>query len=138
LAIDEVRYRPGSYHNGSVWLFDNYQISKSLKGAGYFSLAKLIENILLDIVNSLGIFREFVRGDSESCHRINHRVVEIYDEISNEINRLEQPPQEIQAWTASAILAIKRNAMKPQNNVLMDKFEKGLLEKKSLKISRYQ
>src|SRR5690606_3370108 len=39
LANDEVRYRPGAYHNGSIWLWDTHIIARGLHNHGYNALA---------------------------------------------------------------------------------------------------
>jgi glycogen debranching enzyme len=107
LASDEVRYRPGAYHNGSVWIWDNYVISQGLSQQGYHSLAHLINDKLLDVVNSTNRFPEFARGDNDPENRLNVRVVKVLDSKNNFENTVIQPPQDIQAWSVAAIVSLK-------------------------------
>jgi glycogen debranching enzyme len=107
LATDEARFRPGAYHNGSVWIWDNYLIAQGLDQQGYYGLARFLEAILIDDISSTSRFPEYLRGDTESAHRLNNRLVEVRDNVNSRINLIEQPPQDIQAWSAAAVLAIK-------------------------------
>jgi glycogen debranching enzyme len=110
LANDEVRFREGAYHNGSVWIWDTYHI---IKGAfrhtktnpEFESFAKDLEKRIQTIVNVIGEFPEHVRGGDEIA--VNTRIIDVYDSKAKRINRVEQPPQEVQAWTVAAILATK-------------------------------
>jgi hypothetical protein len=38
---------------------------------------------------------------------ITRRIVDVYDEVNERPNRIEQPPQEIIAWTVAAMVAIQ-------------------------------
>ncbi len=107
LASDEVRFRAGAYHNGSVWIWENYHISQGLHSHGYHQLADHLEERLLSVANSTGKFPEYVRGGFARHHEINDKVIDVWDETNQRINHLEQPPQDIQAWSVAAILAIK-------------------------------
>ena len=112
LAKDEYRFRPGAYHNGSVWLWDTYFIARGLDLHGYHRLANELNNRLQDVVTATRQFPEFVRGGDESEPAVNTRVVEIWDEKYSRLNRLEQPPQEVQAWTVAAILSMPQITVK--------------------------
>ena len=131
LAADEIRFRPGSYHNGSVWIFDNYQIIRGLDSLGYFGLSAFLKNVLLDSVNTIQFLPEFLRGDLDFAHRINTRIVDVYDEINSHVNRIEQPPQDIQAWSASSILAIKseKHILRHASDKAKCNFEERILDK---------
>lgn len=107
LASDEVRFRAGAYHNGSVWLWDTHHIAKGLRRHGYFHEADGLDNRILHVATHTKIFPEYVRGDSRSYPSVNRRTVVLWDETVGRENRIEQPPQEIQAWTVAAILATK-------------------------------
>lgn len=108
LANDEVRFRPGAYHNGSVWLWDTHHIAKGLRRLGYHTQANDLDLRILRAVNQTQMFPEYVRGDSVSIPTINTRSIILWDEINHRENHVEQPPQEVQAWTVAAILATKR------------------------------
>ena len=107
LASDEVRFRPGAYHNGSCWGWDNFIIAQGLDVHGYLALGDYIEQIIVDDVDFAQRFVEFMRGGNDPAYRINTRIVDVWDSKAERLNRLEQPPQDMQAWTTAAVLAIK-------------------------------
>ena len=106
LASDEVRFRPGAYHNGSVWLWDTHHISKGLRRSGYAAEAADIDQRILDVVNATNMFPEYVRGEQDTI-AVNRRTVVLWDTTQHRENVIEQPPQEVQAWTVAAISATK-------------------------------
>ena len=108
LASDEVRFRPGAYHNGSIWLWDTHHIAKGMRRHGYNELADELDRRLLNVVTATKIFPEYVRGDGAETPSINTQTIVLWDDIRQRTNQLEQPPQEVQAWTVAAILAIKK------------------------------
>jgi glycogen debranching enzyme len=108
LAGDEVRFRPGAYHNGSIWLWDTHHIAKGLRRHEYHEIADEIDRRLLNIVTVTKIFPEYVRGDDSPIPAINTQTIVLWDETYRRNNQIEQPPQEVQAWTVAAILAIKK------------------------------
>lgn len=108
LASDEVRFRPGAYHNGSVWLWDTHHIAKGLRRHGYSEEADDLDRRILEVIDATRIFPEYVRGDFADKASVNTRTINVWDETYQRINKIEQPPQEVQAWTVAAILAIKK------------------------------
>lgn len=108
LAGDEVRFRPGAYHNGSIWLWDTHHIAKGLRRHDYHEIADEIDRRLLNVVEVTKIFPEYVRGDDSPIPTINTHTIILWDETYQRNNQIEQPPQEVQAWTVAAILAIKK------------------------------
>jgi glycogen debranching enzyme len=107
LADDEVLFRPGSYHNGSVWTVDNFIIAQGLRHHNYTHEAEVLEDCCLTMVEDTNSFAEYSRGDHKNKASLNKYIIDINDHRAHRINRLEQPPQEVQAWTVAAILAIK-------------------------------
>lgn len=107
LATDEARFRPGAYHNGSVWLWDTYLIAQGLEELGYMGLAEELELRLSNVIQETHQFPEFARGDMGDYPELNSRIVDVWDSKHQRVNRLEQPPQEVQAWSVAAILSIK-------------------------------
>jgi glycogen debranching enzyme len=110
LASDEVRYRDGAYHNGSVWIWDTHHIALGARrhthhNPEFGAFANDIENRILTVVNTIGGFPEYVRGGDTIA--TNAAFIDIEDTKTGRIYRGEQPPQEIQAWTVAAILATK-------------------------------
>jgi glycogen debranching enzyme len=108
LASDEVRFRPGAYHNGSVWLWDTHHIAKGFRRHGFNDVANDLDCRMLNIIEITKIFPEYVRGDDSDTPSINHRTIRLWDQVNQRYNKIEQPPQEVQAWTVAAILAIKK------------------------------
>lgn len=108
LASDEKRFRPGAYHNGSVWLWDTHHIAKGLRRHGYSEEADDLDRRILEVVDATRLFPEYVRGDFADKASVNTRTINVWDETHHRINKIEQPPQEVQAWTVAAILAIKK------------------------------
>jgi glycogen debranching enzyme len=108
LASDEVRFRAGAYQNGSVWLWDTHHIAKGLRRLGYKAEANDLDHRILNVVNHTHMFPEYVRGDDNPNPHINTQTIVVWDSINNRENVIEQPPQEVQAWTVAAILATKQ------------------------------
>lgn len=108
LASDEVRFRPGAYQNGSVWLWDTHHIAKGLRRLGYRDKADDLDQRILDVINHTHMFPEYVRGDDAPEPHINTQTIVLWDDINQRENIVEQPPQEVQAWTVAAILATKQ------------------------------
>jgi glycogen debranching enzyme len=108
LASDEVRFRPGAYHNGSVWLWDTHHIARGLRHHCYNDEADDLDRRMLNVIDVTKIFPEYVRGDDSDTPSINQATITIWDATNQRENKVEQPPQEVQAWTVAAILAIKK------------------------------
>lgn len=111
LASDEVRFRPGAYHNGSVWLWDTHHIAKGLRRAGYKTEAADIDQRILEVARQTNMFPEYVRGEQDEI-AVNHQTVVLWDENQQRENVVEQPPQEVQAWTVAAIAATKNRILR--------------------------
>lgn len=107
LASDEVRYRPGAYHNGSIWLWDTHLIAKGLRRQGYYQLADTLGERLFKVVDAIKGFPEFVRGEDSPTPTVNRRVVDVWDSKLRRTINIERPPQQVQAWTVGSILALK-------------------------------
>jgi glycogen debranching enzyme len=106
LASDELRFRPGAYHNGSVWLWDTHHIAKGMRRLGFEAEADQLDQQVLNVINTTHMFPEYVRGEPDTIEA-NTETVVLWDERNNRKNKLEQPPQEVQAWTVAAIRAIR-------------------------------
>lgn len=114
LASDEVRFRPGAYHNGSVWLWDTHHIAKGMRRHGYKKEAHDLDLKLLNVPKATHMLPEYVRGDDSSEPSTNHHIISVYDTKYERENVVEQPPQEVQAWTAAAILATRNRINRQQ------------------------
>ncbi|MGE3269477.1 MAG: hypothetical protein AB7P40_12070, partial [Chloroflexota bacterium] len=100
------RFRAGSYHNGSTWPMDTGVIADGLRRHGETALADNLESRILTGCGLVGGFPEFFRGDPGGSIAVN---VSTLDEITDGVlNRLEQPPQPQQGWTATRVWNILR------------------------------
>jgi glycogen debranching enzyme len=107
LSSREVRFRPRAYHNGNVWGCDNYLISLGLDRHGFADEARELRRRVAAACHATHRFPEFVAGGEPGTELIAKRIVDLYDEVNERSNRVEQPPQEIQAWTVAAMVAIE-------------------------------
>lgn len=105
LASDEYRFRPGAYHNGSIWLWDTHHIAKGMRRLGYHEQADDLDQRILRVIETTRAFPEYIRGETDGSIKLNTRSIVVWDTINLRENMVEQPPQEVQAWTVAAILA---------------------------------
>jgi glycogen debranching enzyme len=98
-----ARYRAGSYHNGSVWPMDSGVVADGLRRWGATAAADDLEQRILRACRVTGSFPEFLRGDVLG---VNTEVVDVV--VDGVPNRLEQPPQANQGWTATRVWRILR------------------------------
>jgi glycogen debranching enzyme len=110
LSRREARFRPRSYHNGSVWPHDNYLISLGLDHRG-FEKAQELRRRLVSFCRATRRFPEFVAGGTSGEPLFPTRIVDVYDTVENRRKRIEQPTQEIVAWTVTAMVAIEHAAV---------------------------
>lgn len=140
LSNKEVRFRPGAYHNGSVWLWDTYYISQGLERHGYNKLAWDLNRRVWSVVDKYKKFPEFARGGNEKEPMVNERIVDIWDPVNNHKNRIEQPPQEIQAWSVAALVSAKHKygelRLHPDRTPHADSSKIGFQEKILSKLQR--
>jgi glycogen debranching enzyme len=104
LSTDALRYRPGGYHVGSVWPWENELIARGLRRFGHDEQADAIEHGVLESCARTGMFPEFVRGDADRI-AVNTEIVDVIEPGLGE-DRAEQPPQQVQAWTVAGVIAI--------------------------------
>jgi glycogen debranching enzyme len=100
------RFRAGSYHNGSTWPMDSGVIADGLRRWGQITAADDVEQRILDGCRLTGGFPEFLRGDVDGRVAVNTRIVDAL--VDDTPNRLEQPPQANQGWTATRVWRILR------------------------------
>jgi glycogen debranching enzyme len=100
------RFRGGSYHNGSVWPMDTGVIVDGLRRHGEFGAAHDLDRRTLRACQLSGGFAEFFRGDADGSVAVNTEIVDAI--VDGEPNRLEQPPQIEQGWTATRVWRILR------------------------------
>ena len=107
LASDEAGFRAGGYHTGTVWLWDTAHIANGLERHGHHRLAWDLRQRMWQTVGDTNAFPEFVRGDTDNQLRTSPSEVYVWNDTYKVLHLFEQPPQEIQGWTVSAILAAK-------------------------------
>jgi glycogen debranching enzyme len=107
LSKREVRFRPRSYHNGTVWPHDNYLISLGLEQRGFVDEAQELRHRLASFCRATRRLPEFVAGGDSGDALFTKRIVDVYDTTNDRQNRIEQPPQEIVCWTVTAMVAIE-------------------------------
>jgi glycogen debranching enzyme len=109
LSAREARFRPRAYHNGNVWAHDSYAISLGLARHGFREEAEELQRRLVASCRATHRFPEFVAGGEPRTELIAKRIVDVYDTVNGRVNRVEQPPQEIQGWTVATMVAIEHS-----------------------------
>jgi glycogen debranching enzyme len=123
-AVGAARFGPGTYHNGSTWPMDTGVIADGLRRHGAVAQADDLEDRILRGCAEVGGFPEFFRGDVDGTIRVNTTVVDRL--VDGALNRLEQPPQANQGWTATRVWRILRGrsqvsspaAPRPERHIL--------------------
>ena len=110
LSAREKRFRPRAYHNGNVWGHDNYVISLGFERHGFRGEAQELRRRLVASCRATHRFPEFVAGGEPGTELIAKRIVDVFDSRNGRVNRVEQPPQEIQGWTVGAMVAIEHSS----------------------------
>jgi glycogen debranching enzyme len=105
-AVGAARFGPGTYHNGSTWPMDTGVIADGLRRHGATAQADDLEGRILRGCAQVGGFPEFFRGDEDGTARVNTAIVDRV--VDGVLNRLEQPPQANQGWTATRVWRILR------------------------------
>ena len=105
-ATGAARFGPGTYHNGSTWPMDTGVIADGLRRHGAAAQADDLEARILRGCAEIGGFPEFFRGDPDGSIRVNTAIVDRL--VDGALNRLEQPPQANQGWTATRVWCILR------------------------------
>jgi glycogen debranching enzyme len=100
------RFLAGSYHNGSTWPMDTGVIADGLRRHGHQEQADDLEERILRGCAAIGGFPEFFRGEEDGGLRVNTETVDVL--LDGVVNRLEQPPQANQGWTATRVWRILR------------------------------
>lgn len=105
-STSAARFRAGSYHNGSSWPMDSGVIADGLRRWGYHAEAWDLDRRILAGCAAIGGFPEFFRGEPDGTLCVNSDILDaIVDGVPN---RLEQPPQANQGWTATRVWRILR------------------------------
>jgi glycogen debranching enzyme len=114
-STSSPRFRAGAYHNGSVWPMDTGVIADGLRRHGAHRAADDLDRRTLQGCAIAGGFPEFLRGDVDGSIGVNTGIVEVIQDGVH--NRLEQPPQVDQGWTATRVWRILRRAQPEMGTV---------------------
>jgi glycogen debranching enzyme len=106
-SVSSPRFRAGAYHNGSTWPMDTGVVADGLRRHGFASQADDLEDRIVRACDVVGGFPEFFRGDTDGGVRVNLETLDV--EVDGVRNRLEQPPQANQGWTATRVWRILRS-----------------------------
>jgi glycogen debranching enzyme len=101
-----ARFGAGTYHNGSSWPMDTGVIADGLRRHGCEQAADELERRILRACAEVGGFPEFFRADPDGSVRVNEHTLDVVQD--GVVNRLEQPPQANQGWTATRVWRILR------------------------------
>lgn len=115
LASDSLRYREDAYHNGSSWPWTSYLTAIGLDKHGYHGLANDLKHRVWSFYDTTKTLAEYGTGSADPGKRINAGTqITVFDPSLHpepiyhfSRHKIAQPPQEVQAWTAAAILAMK-------------------------------
>lgn len=106
LAANENRFRPNSYHNGSVWPWDTFYISLGLQRHSFMAEAQDLQQRIAHTLSITKCFPEFVSGAEAPQSLMSTRTIRVFDTHYQFEHAIEQPPQEIQAWTVAAAVVL--------------------------------
>jgi glycogen debranching enzyme len=107
LSERAARFRPNAYHNGTSWPWDTYIVAAGLRRHGAQAEADDLARRILAGYLATRHFPEFYSGDDAPVPQVTELVADVVDRTGRR-NRICRPPQEVQAWTAAAVLAVKR------------------------------
>jgi glycogen debranching enzyme len=105
-STSDPLFRPGSYHNGSVWPMDTGVIAEGLRRHGCADQADDLETRILRACAEVRSFPEFFRGEVDGGVSININPVTYLR--NGEVHFREQPPQMKQGWTVTRVWRILR------------------------------
>jgi len=136
---DSARYDDDRYHGGDSWPWVSAYIADGLDKHGYFGLANELKKRVLETANATKMLGEFVSGSDDPTKRIITQAVTVESSTNpfEKVYAVSQPAQEVQAWTAAAVLKIKCNNNPFKHTAAAPQFaqdeEKRLLETEILK-----
>jgi glycogen debranching enzyme len=109
LSTDSARYWEERYHGGNSWPWSTYYIALGLQKHGYYGLAHELKKRIWDLYDQTKILPEYASGSADPDKRLVARKIVIHDPTieAEPTHAIGQPAQEIQAWTAAAVLAMK-------------------------------
>ena len=111
-----ARFGAGTYHNGSSWPMDTGVIADGLRRHGRERAADDLDGRILRACAEVGGFPEFFRAEQDGSVRVNRETIDVVQDST--VNRLEQPPQAVQGWTATRVWRIVRRREQEPRPVL--------------------
>ncbi|OJY40625.1 hypothetical protein [Pseudonocardia sp. 73-21] len=127
LHADEIRFWPGGYHTGNSWVWQSMHIANGLDRHSFPALAEELRSRCRHVHTATGLLPEFARG-ADDRGILNNRVVDVWQALDQRDNRLEQPPQEVQAWTAASIYAAEHSRNERPPHPVSSVLEAKILE----------
>ncbi len=109
-STDSARYDDHRYHGGTSWNWVTVFIADGLEKHGKSEEAKILKCCVLDTVNTTMMLGEYNSGSADPTQRIVNRTVKVRSSTNmfeGGEYTISQPAQELQAWTAAAVLKIK-------------------------------
>ena len=108
IASDSIRYYKDKYHNGTSWPWVTYYIALGLERHGYYGLARELEKRVMTLYHDTKLLPEYGSGSTNPHERLVTDKIIVSDPTAPEKQyTICQPAQEVQAWTAAAVLGIK-------------------------------
>ena len=125
----ERRFRPTSYHDGSVWLWENHRFAEGLRRHGFDGLARSLDTNVRRVCAALRRYPEYVTGDDAAAPRTASLVVRAiaHDPVYGDWPNIDQPPQLVQGWTVAAYVDAGRVLALPDRRPVRPPLERALL-----------
>ena len=131
LHAEEIRFWAGGYHTGTSWLWQSMHIADGLERHGFPILAEELRARCRHVHHSTGLLPEFARG-ADDRGILNDRIVDVRQSLDQRDNRLEQPPQEVQAWTVAGLYASEHRNRRTDMYINMYIKQPNMLEQEIL------
>ncbi len=109
LSADSVRYSPDRYHNGASWPWTTYYAARGMERYGFQEQAAVLKQRVLESYAETGLLGEYFSGDESPDRLLVDQKVEVENLSLTTDPRyaVSQAAQEVQAWTAATLLAMK-------------------------------
>lgn len=108
LSSDSLRYDQDKYHGGTSWPWVTYYTALGLERHGLYGLSYELKKRAFSLYEATKILPEYGTGSDKENERLVTQKVMIFDATAPEkLHEVGQPGQDIQAWTAAAMLAMK-------------------------------
>jgi glycogen debranching enzyme len=132
IASDEVGFREGGYHTGSVWPWDTLYIADGLERHEKQHLAWNLRARSWNVMEQTNAFPELLRGNATDNVAMSLHDVYAWNEEYGILHLAEQVPQQIQGWTVSGLYTAKRKWFalgQSLDQLAVDPLEQEILER---------